>query len=193
MSVADTHEGRALPTGLRERVRRLVSEERLQHIDRVTRLALEIGRANGFTAAELEQVELAGILHDAARDLPEAELLSLAPPECEVELEHPLAVHGRAAVVLAKSWGVEDPIVLGAIEGHMWGVDPSDRVGMAVYVADVSEPARGVNADIRDLAMHDLAAAYRRSVASKVDYLEGAGIDVHPTTRKAYEALHDAP
>ncbi len=178
---------------MRQRVKSLVTEDRLQHIDRVTALALEIGRANGFSAAELEQVAVAGILHDAARDLPEDELLRLAPPECQVEVEHPLAVHGRAAVVLARSWGLTDPVVLGAIEGHVWGVDPSDRVGMAVYVADVSEPARGVNADIRRLAMRDLAAAYRQAVASKVSYLEGAGIAVHPTTRKAYEALHDAP
>ncbi len=166
--------------------------ERLEHIDRVTALALEIGRSNGFSAVELAQVEAAGTLHDAARDLPEAELLRLAPPEHEVEVQHPLAVHGRAAVALARSWGVSDPVVLGAIEGHVWGVDPSDRVGMAVYVADVSEPARGVNADIRHLAMTDLAAAYRRAVASKVHYLEGVGIEVHPTTRKAYEALHEA-
>lgn len=188
----DQAPGPAFTEAWRQRVEALVRSDRFEHIERVTALALEIGRSNGFSASELEQVELAGMLHDAARDLPEDELLRLAPPEYEVEVRHPLAVHGRAAVALARSWGVTDPVVLGAIEGHVWGVDPSDRIGMAVYVADVSEPARGVNADIRHLAMTDLSAAYRQAVASKVHYLEGAGIEVHPTTRKTYEALHEA-
>lgn len=178
---------------LRERVKALVSPERFEHVERVTELALTIGRANGLSADELRRLELAAILHDAARDLPDAELLRLAPPACDVEEQHPLAVHGRAGAELARSWGVSDSVVLRAIEGHVWGVEPGDRVGMALYVADVSEPSRGVNDDIRDLALTDLAAAYRHAVASKVEYLEGAGIAVHPTTRKTYEALHEAP
>lgn len=178
--------------GLGKRVRQLVSADRFEHIERVKRLALDIAISNGFSAAQVSQVALAALLHDAARDLPDEELLALAPPENQVEQDHPIAVHGRAARVLAQGWGVEDAVVLGAIEGHVCGVDPSDLVGMAVYVADVSEPARGVNDDIRELALLDLGAAYRRAVATKVEYLEGEGLDVHPITRKTYEALHDA-
>lgn len=170
-----------------------MSPERFEHVERVTELALTIGRANGFSTEELHRLELAATLHDAARDLPDAELLRLAPPECDVEENHPLAVHGRAGAELARSWGVTDGVVLRAVEGHVWGVDPTDRVGTALYVADVSEPMRGVNDDIRELALTDLRAAYARAVASKVEYLEGAGIAVHPATRKTYEALHEAP
>ena len=52
---------------------------------------------------------------------------------------------------LAASWGVRDEEVLEAIEGHVYGVDPENGIGMALYVADVSEPGRGVNEEIRDL------------------------------------------
>ena len=60
---------------------------------------------------------------------------------------------------------------LNAIEGHVFGVPVGNRVGMAVYVADVSEPGRGVNADIRELAMSNLSRAYQQAVDSKVTYL----------------------
>ena len=127
---------------LEAKVQSLVRPERMEHIRRVAELAREIARNNGL---DPERAYLAGLLHDAARDLPEEELRRLAPPENEVEEAHPLALHGRAARALAASWGVRDEEVLEAIEGHVYGVDPENGIGMALYVADVSEPGRGVN------------------------------------------------
>lgn len=113
---------------LLEKVRPLVRPERLEHILRVAALAKEIAEKNGLDG---ERAYLAGLLHDAARDLPEEALLELAPPENEVERTHPLALHGRAARKLAQAWGVEDEEVLEAIEGHVFGVDPGNGLGMA--------------------------------------------------------------
>lgn len=172
-----------------ELVRSSVGPERFAHIERVAELARRIGEANAFTQDELAKVELAALLHDAARDLDDATLLRLAPPQNEVELEHPLSVHGRAGRRMAEQWGVTDEEVLAAIEGHVFGVPLANRVGTAVYVADVCEPGRGVNDDLRRLAMTDLDAAYRRAVAVKVDYLRSSGKEVHPATLAAYESL----
>lgn len=147
---------------------------------------------NSFTAYERQATLLAGVLHDAARDLPAEELFALAPPRDELERAHPLSVHGRAGRRLAEKWGVTDERVLGAITGHVFGVGLDDRVGMAVYVADVSEPGRGVNDDIRELAICNLEAAYRMAVDSKVRYLQAHGKAVHPETLKVYEAIHNA-
>lgn len=170
-------------------VRALVSRARLEHIERVTETAVAIAQANGLDEAQLHQVRLAAALHDAARDLPAADLLRLGGPAGPMEREHPLTLHGRAARTLAASWGVTDEVVLDAIEGHVFGVAPSNAVGMCVYVADVCEPGRGVNQDLRELAMHDLFAAYRLAVASKVHYLEANGKPVHPQTRAVYRSL----
>jgi HD superfamily phosphohydrolase YqeK len=71
---------------LAEKVRALVRPERFAHILRVAALAKEIAEKNGLDG---ERAYLAGLLHDAARDLPEEELLSLAPPENEVERPTP--------------------------------------------------------------------------------------------------------
>lgn len=172
---------------LSEKVRALVGPERWAHIQRVAELARAIAERNGLDG---EKAYLAGLLHDAARDLPEAELLRLAPPENPVEEAHPLALHGRAARRLAEAWGVGDGEVLEAIEGHVFGVSPENGIGMALYVADVSEPGRGVNGEIRALALGgDLLEAYRRAVRNKVEYLKAKGVPIHPKTLEVYERL----
>ena len=171
------------------RVRSLVSPERFEHIQRVATLAESIAQANRFQPNEIDATCLAALLHDAARDLGAEELFAWAPPENAVEEGHPLSLHGRAARAMAEHWGVRDPRVLDAIEGHVFGVAPDNRVGIAVYIADVCEPGRGVNDDIRALAMSDLDLAYRRAVASKVEYLRSRGKAVHPATLRIYEDL----
>lgn len=177
------------PGSYRELVRACVSAERFAHIERVVALARSIGAANGFSADDLAKVELAALLHDAARDLDDGELLRLAPPENQVEVSHPLSVHGRAGRRMAEQWGVADETVLAAIEGHVFGVPLTNRVGTALYVADVCEPGRGVNDDLRALALTDLESAYRRAVGVKVEYLRRTGKEVHPATLAAYESL----
>ena len=172
-----------------ERVRSRLSPERFAHVMRVAELAESIALANDFDEGEMRATLLAAVLHDVAREEDVESLMRLAPPENDMERSHPMAVHGRAGRVIASAWGVNDERVLDAIEGHVFGVRPGDRVGMAVYVADVSEPGRGVNDDIRQLAMTHLERAYRRAVQTKVRYLRSRGKDVHPRTLAVHDEL----
>lgn len=189
----------ALPEALaelplwQERVRLMVKPRRYEHVLRVADLAQQIAEAARLSADEVARAYAAGILHDLARDLPESELLRLAPPECDIDANHPLALHGRAARTLLEHWGYRDELVLAAVEDHTTGPRGGNRVAACVYIADVSEPGRGVNADIRELALWDLDAALRRSVTSKVTYLQGKGIPVHPRTLAAYHDLQAVP
>ena len=176
-----------------QRVRVMVSEERFAHVLRVAALAETIAIANRFDRGELRATSLAAVLHDVARDLPVERLIELAPPEHAMEREHPLALHGRAGRAIAIAWGVTDGRVLDAIEQHVCGPPPGQRVAMAVYVADVAEPGRGVNGDVRALAMRDLDRAYRRALANKVRYLRSHGKTVHPRTLKVHEELAEQP
>lgn len=169
-----------------ERVRLMVRPRRFEHVLRVAALAREIARANDLDA---DRAYAAGILHDIARDLPDAELLRLAPPECDIDAGHPLALHGRAARTLLERWGYADRVVLEAVEDHTTGPRGGNAVAACVYVADVSEPGRGVNEDIRELALADLGAALEQAIVSKVTYLQGRGILVHPRTLASYHAL----
>ncbi len=172
---------------LSEKVRDQVKPERFAHIVRVAELAAEIARANRLDA---EKTYLAGILHDAARDFSAERLVELAPPENEMERKHPLALHGRAGRRVAQEWGIEDEEVLEAIEGHVYGVSPDHKIGMALYIADVSEPGRGVNHEIREMALDGrLEEAYQEAVICKVNYLQRKGIEPHPRTMAAYRAV----
>lgn len=170
----------------------MVTPKRFEHIVRVTQLAETIARANEFSDGELRATCLAAVLHDVARDLHGEKLLELSAPNSEVEQQHPLSVHGRAGRKIAEQWGISDERILEAIEGHVFGVPFSNRVGMAVYIADVSEPGRGVNDDIRELAMTNLFRAYQRAVDSKVTYLRSKGKMVHPVTLKVYQQICSA-
>jgi predicted HD superfamily hydrolase involved in NAD metabolism len=172
-----------------DRVRALVTVKRFEHIMRVTQLSETIAIANHFSESELRATCLAAVLHDVARDLPDSKLFELAPPDNDIEKSHPMSLHGRAGRKIAETWGINDERVLEAIEGHVYGVHWDNRIGMAVYIADVSEPARGVNDDIRELAMTNLFWAYQRSVDSKVNYLLSKGKSVHPATLRVYQQI----
>lgn len=173
------------------RVQLMVKPRRYEHVQRVAVLARDIALSNGLSQTEVAEAYAAGILHDIARDLPESELLRLAPPECDIDAAHPLALHGRAARTLLERWGYPHRAVLDAVEDHTTGPRLGIRsvVAACVYIADVSEPGRGVNADIRELALLDLGAALNQAIRSKVTYLQGRGIQVHPRTLAAYHAL----
>ncbi|WP_366520369.1 bis(5'-nucleosyl)-tetraphosphatase (symmetrical) YqeK [Deinococcus sp.] len=168
------------------RVRLMVKSRRFEHILRVAALARQIAHANAIDA---DRAYLAGLLHDIARDLPDAELLRLAPPETPVDQAHPLALHGRAARTLLERWGCCDLVVLEAVEDHTTGPRSGSPVAACVYIADVSEPGRGVNENIRELAMVDLEGALAQAISSKVQYLRARGIPVHPRTLEAYRGL----
>ncbi len=171
------------------RVKERVSARRFEHIVRVAILTETIAQANRFSESEVRAASLAATLHDVARDMSAAELFELAPPETDLERQHPMSVHGRAGRRVVESWGVTDERVLDAVEGHVFGVSHDNRIGMAVYIADVSEPGRGVNEDIRALAMKNLFWAYQRAVDSKVHYLRSKGKAVHPDTLKVYREI----
>ena len=177
--------------GWLSRVQLMVKPRRFEHVMRVAELAREIAWANSI---DPQLAYWAGVLHDVARDLPDSELLRLAPPECAIDAAHPLALHGRAGRTLLEHWGFSgrtqaERTILEAVEDHTTGPIPGNGVSACVYIADVSEPGRGVNADIRELALHDLPAALRQAIVSKVTYLQGRGIEVHPRTLGTYLSL----
>ncbi|ADY25307.1 metal dependent phosphohydrolase [Deinococcus proteolyticus MRP] len=163
-----------------------VNPTRWEHVKRVALLAAQIAYAAGL---DTRRAYAAGILHDLARDFGGEELLQLAPPECDLDERWPLAVHGRAARRALEALGFTDPVVLDAVEDHVTGPRPGHAVSACVYIADVSEPGRGVNSDIRELALQAPGAALAQAIGSKVRYLSGRGTEVHPRTLALYRWL----
>lgn len=148
----------------------------------------------------LERAELAGLLHDCAKELPEKKMIKICRNHGEkiskMEFEQPFLLHGKAGACIAKdTFGVEDEAVLNAIRYHTTGRPAMTLLEKIVFVADYIEPNRK-KADrlpeLRRLAFENLDEAVLRILEQTLDYLEKAGkqIDRHTIiTRDYYRKL----
>ncbi|MBM3900074.1 MAG: hypothetical protein FJ362_07990 [Gemmatimonadetes bacterium] len=155
-----------------------VGEKRRAHITRVVALldrwAHEL-QLNPTDAAAWHDV---GVLHDALRDAPEAELRRLAGP-----VELPLEVlHGPAAANRLLSQGETRQEVVDAVRWHTVGYAGWGRAGRALYMADFLEPGRPfLQADRAFLAehlAHDFDGVFRQVVRMRLEWTlrEGKGL-----------------
>jgi len=91
------------------------------------------------------QAYLAGLAHDLARELPEAELLRLVAadgaPLRAWEAERPVLLHGRAAAVLLGATSSAE--VREAVADHVTGRPGMSALARVVFAADYLEPGRG--------------------------------------------------
>ena len=138
MSRAWRREARACARLLRKRL----SGRRARHCRRTAALACRLARRFGLDPG---QAYLAGLAHDLARELPDAELLRLAAadgaPLRVWEEERPVLLHGRAAAVLLGAASSAE--VREAVADHVTGRPGMSALARLVYVADFLEPRRG--------------------------------------------------
>lgn len=126
---------------------------------------------------EEDKVVVACLAHDAFRDVPTIKLLRIARSygiePSEMELEHPVLLHGKiAAEYLKRRFKFSDQDVLDAIAFHTSGKSGMNEVGKIVFLADALEETRvyeGVE-DLRRLAERDLDEALIQTLRSKVCY-----------------------
>jgi predicted HD superfamily hydrolase involved in NAD metabolism len=147
-------------------VRGALSAERYGHSLRVAALAAELCARFGLEPA---RGSLAGLCHDAARELSPAQLVEIAGRDGQgisaAEAARPILLHGRAAAVLAHGKaGVEDEEVLQAVRDHVTGRPSMGPLSMVVFAADFLEEGRGfLGADTRSrllaLGLPAMAAA----------------------------------
>ena len=148
---------------------------------------------------DLEKAELAGLLHDCAKQLPEKKLIKICREHDEkiskMEFHQPFLLHGKAGACLAKDkFGIEDESILNAIRYHTTG-RPDNLLEKIVFVADYIEPNRRKAdnlAELRRLAFEDLDETVLLILEQTLDYLKKTGkeIDRHTImTRDFYKKL----
>jgi nicotinate-nucleotide adenylyltransferase len=119
-----------------------MSGRRARHCRRTAALASRLARRFG---ADPGLARLAGLAHDLARELPDAELLRLSAadgaPLRDWEARRPVLLHGRAAAVLLGEGC--PPEVREAVADHVTGSPGMSVLARLVYVADFLEPGRG--------------------------------------------------
>ena len=121
-----------------------LSEPRLNHCLRVEAIAIEL--APHFQAPP-ELVSSAALLHDLCREYDRDKLLKLAGNFGividDVEKAEPLLLHGSVAAAIAKNTlGINDQLILEAIDYHITGAPGLSPVASLIFVADFIEPGR---------------------------------------------------
>lgn len=157
-----------------------VGEKRRAHIARVTGLLDRWAEQLHLDAEEARAWHDVGVLHDALRDAPEAELRALAGP-----VELPLDVlHGPAAANRLVADGETRESVLSAVRWHTVGNPAWDRTGRALYMADFLEPGRQfLRADRAFLAEHlphDFDGVFRQVVRMRLEWTLREGKALFP-------------
>lgn len=132
-----------------------LSPERMQHSMGVMQVMDALAPVYGLDS---DAANLAGLLHDAGKELPLERMLSIAE-EIQLPLVHPadrdpLFLHGPiSAYVAQREFHVDDPLVLEAIFRHSYlgsGAVQSPAFCWCLRFADMLEPGRDWQ-DLRDL------------------------------------------
>jgi predicted HD superfamily hydrolase involved in NAD metabolism len=139
--------------------------------------------------ADADRAELAGLLHDVAREQSGAQLLAATraagrPVDYLEEMAPMPCLHGPVgADMVREAFGVVDEALLSAIARHTVGGERMTREEQIVFVADAIEPGRGDApwlADLRAAAERDLALACRRAYDHTFEFLLRHGQPIHP-------------
>lgn len=192
------------------RARELLSERlsavSLTHCENVAAAARALAHRVGVDEAD---AEIAGLLHDYARDEDDAGLPAMAAqlgvPVLPFEAEHPYVLHARVGAAMARRDlpGIGEA-VLSAIEVHTVGALPMSDLDRVVFLADMIEPGRtydGVEALRAVCATEPLAECFRVGYGRSVRYVLTTGRPLHPVTaavgaeieRETGRALFDPP
>jgi len=161
------------------------------------------------TARHLAQVhhldalkaEIAGLLHDCAKCLPQKDMQALARDkqltEDESLLESSALLHSVTGAYLAQhQYGVSDPEIIQAIAAHTTGRPGMTKLDMAVYLADKIEPTRQsypLLDMVRVMARLSLERAMTASMEGTANYVRKGGKPLHPMTLDTLRWLKTLP
>jgi predicted HD superfamily hydrolase involved in NAD metabolism len=160
-----------------------LSAKRFAHVERVVAAVDDIARANSLP---VEDCRIAGWLHDCAKEEPRSAVLHLVG-EGKLDLDEetmgqPKLWHGyHAAQIGHDLFGITSGEILDAARYHPTGSPGLSPLGLALFVADYTEPGRALDgtALIREQANTDLPGAAMRVSREKIRYVLSKGRQPH--------------
>lgn len=182
---------------IQKKLKKELDEDRYRHTLGVMYTSAALAMCYG---ADLEKAQVAGLLHDCAKCIPNDKKLKLCEkyeiPVTKIELDAPFLLHSKLGAYLAKTkYEVEDEEILQAITWHTTGKPEMTLLEKIVFLADYVEPMRwkAENLDqIRELAFHDIDRAVYRTLHDTLQYLKSGSGEVDEMTGSAclyYEKL----
>lgn len=181
---------------LRKKIRKAQNSSRYEHTLGVEYTSAALAMRYG---ANIEEAQLAGLLHDCAKCLTDEELLEFCEkhhiPVTDTERRTPFLLHGKVGGYMAgKKYGVNDQGVINAIVCHTTGKPGMTLLEKIVFIADYIEPgrkrAKGL-AELRELAFRDLDAALLRVLENTLEHLKKCDYNIDPHTEETWEYYRD--
>ena len=128
----------------------------------------------------LEKAQIAGILHDCAKCIPDNKKLKICEKNhieiTEAERCSPFLLHAKVGAYIAKEkYDIEDPEILSAITWHTTGKPEMTLLEKIIFISDYIEPMRNKAEhlpQIRQMAFHDLDMAVYMTLHDTILYLE---------------------
>lgn len=135
------------------------------------------------------KAEVAGLVHDCARDLERSLQLKYIKEEGikpdELTLSIGELLHGPAAVHICRSiFAIEDEEILSAVRYHTTGKENMSILEKIIYLSDFIEPERnfpGVE-ELRKIAFKNLDEALLRALDSSISYIMSRDGFIHIDT-----------
>jgi len=171
---------------LKEKLSLMLSRERMEHTFGVQKMAVELAILYG---TDICKANIAALLHDCAKDIPEKELLSKCS-EYGVELDdisllEPELIHAPLGAKIAqRDFEIWDEEILKAIECHTTGCTRMSKLDKIIFLADLIEPGRnfpGIS-EIRRKAFKNLDEAVVMAMDNKIEYVLSQKKLLHPNT-----------
>lgn len=177
---------------LQDKMKAALSPDRFAHTLGVMYTAESLALCYG---ADPKKAAVAGLLHDCAKCIPNAEKLRLCKKYgieiSEAELKNPSLLHAKLGAFLAKEWyGIEDAEILSAIRWHTTGKPEMSLLETIIYMADYIEPHRKKAPNLKELrrlSFENLEEALYLVLEGTLHYLKDSPETVDPMTRECYE------
>lgn len=177
---------------IRKRLKKKLDKGRYEHTKGVMYTAGCLAMAHGFP---VETAMLAGLLHDCAKCIPNAEKIQLCKkydiPITPVEYDSPYLLHAKLGAFLAETeYEVTDLDILHAIRVHTTGEPDMGILDKIIYIADYIEPCRDKAPNleqVRILAFQDLDACMAQILSDTLNYLSSRGGTIDPLTQMTYD------
>ncbi|MDP1808075.1 MAG: bis(5'-nucleosyl)-tetraphosphatase (symmetrical) YqeK [Actinomycetota bacterium] len=180
-------------TELEGEMRARLTAASFNHSLRTGATAVRLAQIHG---ADERQAGIAGLVHDAARDLTDAQLLEQAEhfglKIDPVEAGKPYLLHSAiGAKIVALELGIEDAAIVSAVAKHTFGDTYMNKLDRIVYLADVIEPGRACAGldEIRRLAQINLDDAFKAAYKAQLISIIARGGYLHPRTLQVWNHI----
>lgn len=181
---------------MQKKLQNYIDEMRYIHTQGVMYTAAALAMCYG---EDLERAQVAGLLHDCAKCIPNDEKLKLCRendiPVSDTEKEAPFLLHARLGAFIAQEkYGIKDQEILDAIAWHTVGRPEMTMLEKIIFLADYIEPNRtkAPNLDqIRKEAFRNIDFAVYLTMRDTLSYLKEEKAKLDNQTIVAYNYYRD--